>query len=173
MPAVIADAPPDRFGNSLINAKMAESGVTRNEITALDRLAYTGGRGMGALEFRHSRSLGKEPNMLDFAQLIIAAKDVVSGNIVSYSESRRALRQLLSVGTSADGARAKAIINLDPNTGAISPGHRLEKGKESWLLKIDGVADNATFGFSQEYGRIEYTYSLMAKAAGIHMTETR
>ena len=173
LPAAIADALPDRFGNSLINAKMAESGVTRNEITALDRLAYTGDRGMGALEFRPSRSLGKDADTLDFAQLIIAAKDAVSGNIGSDSESRRAMRQLLSVGTSAGGARAKAIINLDPNTGAISPGHRLEKGKESWLLKFDGVSDDATFGFSQEYGRIEYAYSLMAKAAGIHMTETR
>jgi len=173
LPAVIADALPDRFGNSLIDARLAEKGVTRDEITALDRLAYTGDRAMGALEFRPARSIGKEPDILDFAQLVSAAKDAISGSFGTDSKAKRALRQLLSVGTSAGGARAKAVINIDPLTGAISSGQRPEKGKESWLLKFDGVGDGSSISLSQEYGRIEYAYSLMAKAAGIHMTETR
>ena len=173
LPAAIADSLPDRFGNSLIDARLAEKGVTKDEITALDRLAYTGDRAMGALEFRPARSIGKEPDVLDFAQLVSAARDAVRGSVGSDSKARRALRQLLSVGTSAGGARAKAVINLDPITGAISSGQRPEKGKESWLLKFDGVSDDASLGLPREYGKIEFAYSLMAKAAGIHMTDTR
>jgi len=173
LPAAIADALPDRFGNSLIDAKLAEKGVTRDQITPLDRLAYTSDRAMGVLEFRPGRSLGKEPDILDFAQLIGAARDAINGSVGTDSKAKRALRQLLSVGTSAGGARAKAVINIDPSTGAISSGHRPEKGKESWLLKFDGVEGDASMGLSQEYGRIEYAYSLMAKAAGIQMTDTR
>ena len=173
LPAAIADALPDRFGNSLIDAKLAEMGVTKDEITALDRLAYTGDRAMGAMEFRPSRSIGKEPDILDFAQLINAARNAIHGSVGTDSKAKRALHQLLSVGTSAGGARAKAVINIDPATGAISSGQRPEKGKESWLLKLDGVGDDHSIGLSQEYGRIEYAYSLMAKAAGIVMTDTR
>jgi len=173
LPAAIADALPDLFGNSLIDAKLASLGITRDEITALDRLAYTGDRAMGALEFRPSRSIGKEPDILDFAQLVNTARDAIHGFVGSDSKAKRALRQLLSVGTSAGGARAKAVINLDPATGIISSGQRPEKDKESWLLKFDGIGDDSHLGLSQEYGRIEYAYSLMAKAAGIEMPETR
>ena len=173
LPAAIADALPDRFGNALIDARLAEKGVTKDDITALDRLAYTGDRAMGALEFRPARSLGKEPDILDFAQLVHSAKDAVMGSIDTDSKAKRALRQLLSVGTSAGGARAKAVINIDPASGTMRPGQRPEKGMESWLLKFDGVGADATLGASQEYGKIEYAYSLMAKAAGIEMTETR
>ena len=173
LPAAIADALPDRFGNSLIDAKLASIGVTKDEITALDRLAYTADRAMGALEFRPARSIGKVPDILDFAQLISAARDAIRGSVGTDSHAKRALRQLLSVGTSAGGACAKAVINIDPLTGGISSGQRPEKGKESWLLKFDGVTDDLPTDPSQEYGRIEYAYSLMAKAAGIHMTETR
>jgi len=173
LPAAIADALPDQFGNSLINAKLAEKGVTGDQITALDRLAYTGDRAMGALEFRPARSLGKQPDVLDFAQLISAARDAIDGSIGTDSKAKRALRQLLSVGTSAGGVRAKAVVNIDPVTGGISSGQRPEKGKESWLLKFDGIADDSSLGLSKDYSRIEYAYSLMAKAAGIHMTDTR
>ena len=173
LPAAIADALPDRFGNSLIDAKLAEKGITSDQITALDRLAYTGDRAMGALEFRPARSIGKQPDVLDFAQLINAARDAIHGSLSTDSKARIALRQLLSVGTSAGGARAKAVVNIDPATGAISSGQRPEMGKESWLLKFDGIAEDSSFGLSVDYGRIEYAYSLMAKAAGIHMTETR
>jgi len=147
--------------------------VTSDEITPLDRLAYTADRAMVALEFRPARSIGKEPDVLDFSSLISAARDAISENIGTDSKAKRALRQLLSVGTSAGGARAKAVINIDPATGAMSSGHRPEKGKESWLLKFDGVGDGQSLGVSQEYGKIEHAYSLMAKAAGIQMTETR
>ena len=173
LPASIADALPDRFGNSLIDARLASAGVTRDEITPLDRLAYTGDRAMGALEFRPARPLGKDPGILDFAQLVNTARGAIHGHVGTGRKAGQALRQLLSVGTSAGGARAKAVINLDPATGAITSGQRPEKGKESWLLKFDGVADGPAIGITQNYGRIEYAYSLMAKAAGIDMADTR
>jgi len=173
LPAAIADALPDQFGNSLIDAKLAEKGVTKDQITALDRLAYTADRAMGALEFRPARSMGREPDILDFAQLVSAARDAVCGEMNTDIEAKRALRQLLSVGTSAGGARAKAVINIDPDTGEISSGQRPAPGMESWILKFDGVHAEATLGATEQYGRIEYAYSLMAKAAGIDMTETR
>ena len=173
LPAAIADTLPDRFGNSLIEAKLAEKGITSDEITALDRLAYTGDRSMGALEFRPARSIGKEPDILDFSLLVNTAKDAVQGFIGTDSKAKTALRQLLSVGTSAGGARAKAVLNYDPANDSISAGQRPVKGKESWLLKFDGVGEDKSIGASQVYGRIEYAYSLMAKAAGIQMTETK
>jgi len=173
LPAAIADALPDQFGNSLIDAKLAEKGVTGDQITALDRLAYTADRAMGALEFLPARRLGAEPDIIDFTQLVSSARDAVYGVIGTDREARRALRQLLSVGTSAGGARAKAVINLDPVTGEISSGQRPEKGRESWILKFDGIHADPVSGDTEQYGRIEYAYSLMAKAAGIDMTETR
>jgi serine/threonine-protein kinase HipA len=174
LPAAIADALPDRFGNRLIDERLGSMGVHPDSVTALDRLAYTGDRAMGALEFRPARSLGREPeDVIELAKIVGAARAAVSGIIANDRESKNALRQLLSVGTSAGGARAKAVINIDPITDEITSGQRPERGKFAWLLKFDGVGKDAGLGESQMYGRIEYAYSLMAKAAGIDMPETR
>jgi serine/threonine-protein kinase HipA len=173
LPPAIADALPDRFGNSLINAKLAQLGVTADEITPLDRLSYVADRAMGALEFRPAKSLGPErEDILDIAELVTAARDALIGSVATDKESKHALKQLLSVGSSAGGARAKAVINLDPSTKEITSGQHPVAGKESWLLKFDGVGADAALGDSQQYGRIEYAYSLMAGAAGINVPET-
>jgi serine/threonine-protein kinase HipA len=174
LPAAIADALPDRFGSKLIDEKLRAMGVHSDSVTALDRLAYTGDRAMGALEFRPARSLGREPaGAIELAKMIGIARNALTGSIANDRESKSALRQLLSVGTSAGGARAKAVINIDPVTDEITSGQRPERGKFSWLLKFDGVGPDAGLGASQMYGRIEYAYSLMAKAAGVDMPETR
>jgi len=174
LPPVIADALPDRFGNGLIDAKLAELGVTSDQITSLDRLSYVADRAMGALEFRPAQTLGRErADILDIAELVSTAREALHGNIRTDRESKSALRQLLSVGTSAGGARAKAIINIDPKTGDITSGQRPTVGKQSWLLKFDGVGEDKSLGEAGQYGRIEYAYSLMAKDAGIDMPETR
>jgi serine/threonine-protein kinase HipA len=174
LPAAIADAMPDRFGNALIDEKLRLMGVPPESITPLDRLAYAGDRAMGALEFEPARSLGREPEgVLELSGLVSAARDAIAGSIATDRESRRALRQLLSVGTSAGGARAKAVINVDPLTDKITSGQRPERSKAGWLLKFDGVGADAGLGGSQMYGRIEYAYSLMARAAGIDTPETR
>jgi len=173
LPPAIADALPDHFGNALINAHLAQHNITSAEITPLDRLAYVADRAMGALEFKPAHSLTEEPEgVLDLANLVTAARDAVQGNTANDIESKKALQSLLSVGVSAGGARAKAVINIDPTTHELTAGHKHEAGKESWLIKFDGVGKDSALGESQQYGRIEYAYSLMAKDAGIEMPET-
>ena len=174
MPPPIADALPDHFGNALINAHLTQIGVTSAEITPLDRLAYVADRAIGALEFRPAYSLGKEPSgILEIAQLVGIARDAVRGTISNDEESKRALQSLLSVGVSAGGARAKAVINIDPVTDELTAGHKQEAGKESWLIKFDGVNKDLDLGETLPYGRVEFAYSRMARDAGIQMPETR
>ena len=85
-----------------------------------------------------------------------------------------ALAQIISVGTSAGGARPKAIVNINNETQEIRPGQAIPgPSEQSWLLKFDGVGADRQLGTSQKYTRIEYAYSLMARAAGIDMSETR
>jgi len=173
LPPAIADALPDRFGNSLINAHLAMQGVSATEITAFDRLAYVADRAMGALEFKPAYSFGKEPEgILDIVELVTAAREALQESFATDKDSKKALQNLLSVGVSAGGARAKAVINVDPLTHAITAGHRPEAGKESWLIKFDGVGRDSKLGESQQFGRIEYAYSLMVRDAGITMPET-
>ncbi len=175
LPPMIADALPDRFGNSIIDAWLAADGIDRAQITPLDRLAYLGSRGMGALEFVPDRSpAAPVPTALELASLIETARAAVSGTLDNDRHSADALRQIISVGTSAGGARAKAVVTIDDATGEIRPGHALPRpGEGSWLLKFDGVGADHQLGESQQYTRIEYAYSLMARAAGIRMPETR
>ena len=174
LPPMIADALPDKFGSAIVNTWLERNGVPLSRITPLDRLAYLGDRGMGALEFSPaSGPTEPEPSTVDLLTLVRAARDVISGRIGDEDESEEALRQIISVGTSAGGARAKAIINYNQLTGEIRPGHRFpDPGFESWLLKFDGVGVDLELGTSGGYGRIEHAYALMARAAGIDMAET-
>lgn len=175
LPPMIADSLPDRFGNSIVDAWLAIQGVTSTEVTALDRLTYLGSRGLGALEFRpanlpDSASAGA----LDLAALVSVARDAVEGTLSSDNHSADALQQIISVGTSAGGARAKAVINLNSETSEIRTGNRLPSpGFDAWLLKFDGMGVDRQLGDTQNYGRIEFAYSLMAAAAGINISETR
>ena len=174
LPPTIADSLPDHFGNSLINAKLAQLGVAVDEITPLDRLGYVADRAMGAMEYRPAHSLGREVgSIIDVSLLVDAARDAISGNLLNDNESKRALRRLLSVGTSAGGARAKAVVNIDFKDGRIVSGQRPKPGFASWILKLDGVGKDPGLGVSRHYGRIEYAYALMAKDAKIDMPEVR
>ncbi len=178
LPALLADALPDDFGNALIDAWMANKGITKTAITPLDRLAYMGRRGMGALEFRPSRG----PNVtshtaIKLGRLVESARQAVQGQIDTDPHAHAALAQIIQVGTSAGGARAKAAIAWNPETDEIRAGQfDADPGFEHWLLKFDGMgADRelGQLGSSQDYGRIEFAYSLMAKAAGIEMSPCR
>ena len=175
LPPPLADSLPDRFGNSIVDAWLARNGVAPGQVTALDRLAYLGERGMGALEFRPDRSPNlPPPTALNLSQLIVSARRAVHGSLASENESQAALRRIIEVGTSAGGARAKAIVNIDPETGELRSGHvPPPRGFEAWLLKFDGVGRDEQLGPGLGYGRVEYAYSLMARAAGIHMSATR
>lgn len=175
LPPMIADSLPDRYGNSLIDAWMARNGVSAGQITALDRLAYLGSRGLGALEFRPDNSPpGAAPSAIDMRELVETARRAIRGDVNTDATSAAALDDLIHVGTSAGGARAKAIIDFDPATGAVRSGHgTADAGFEPWLIKFDGIGPDQQLGHTQAYGRIEYAYSLMAAAAGITMSETR
>jgi len=175
LPALLADALPDDFGNSLIDAWMAREGVTAANITSLDRLAYMGKRAFGALEFRPARGPRNiQPTAIELSRLVETARRVVHGHIDDDPHAEAALRQILSVGTSAGGARAKAAIAWNPRTDEIRAGQfDVEPGFEHWLLKFDGLGRDHELGDALGYGRIEYAYSLMAQQAGIAMSACR
>jgi len=175
LPAMLADALPDDFGNSLIDAWMAGRGVAKSQITPLDRLAYMGKRGTGALEFRPSRSpASTSTTAIKLSRLIESARAAVRGEIGSDRLAKAALAQIIQVGTSAGGARAKAAIAWNPATHEIRSGQfEVDPGFEHWLLKFDGMGADKELGGSQDYGRIEYAYFLMAQAAGVKMSPSR
>ncbi|WP_440711249.1 type II toxin-antitoxin system HipA family toxin [Herbiconiux sp. YIM B11900] len=175
LPPFVADALPDDFGNALVTAYLASQGVERSAITALDRLGYLGSRGMGALEFRPTRGpQRRRPTALELSELVTGARSALSGRIEGDRESAAALANLIQVGTSAGGARAKAIIAWNPASDEIRSGQLpSEAGFEQWMIKLDGVGRDAELGSSAGYGRIEYAYYLMATAAGIEMSPSR
>lgn len=172
LPALLADALPDDFGNTLIDGWMAQQGVTKNDITPLDRLAYMGKRGMGALEFRPARSpTSKTCTALSLASLVEDARRAMRGEFSSDHLAHGALAQIIKVGTSAGGARAKAVVAWNPKTQEIRTGQfDVEPSFEHWLLKFDGMGEDRELGGSQDYGRIEYAYYKMAIAAGLAMS---
>ena len=175
LPGLLADALPDAFGNALIDAWMATHGVAKNEITTLDRLAYMGKRGMGALEFHPERGSHRESSApLEMQTLVEEARRLIEGDLSVDREVQAALANILRVGTSAGGARAKAVIAWNPQTNIIRSGQfDAAPGFEHWLLKFDGVGLDAELGTGGDYGRIEYAYHLMARQAGIEMTPCR
>ncbi|MBP9064253.1 MAG: type II toxin-antitoxin system HipA family toxin [Aquabacterium sp.] len=175
LPAMLSDALPDDFGNALINRYMADQGIAAQDVTALDRLAYMGTRAMGALTFKPSRGPTRhKPTAIELSTLVEQARQAVTGDVSDDAHANAALRSIIDVGTSAGGARAKAVIALHPETGEIRSGQLdAPEGFEHWLLKFDGMGVDQELGTSQNYGRIEYAYHLMARAAGIHMTPCR
>jgi serine/threonine-protein kinase HipA len=175
LPGLLADALPDDFGNGLIDAWMARHGVAKGSITALDRLAYMGRRGMGALEFRPAKgSAAESQRPLEMQTLVEAARRVLRGDLAGDAHAHAALANIIRVGTSAGGARAKAVLALNPITQEIRSGQfDVAEGFEHWLLKFDGVRTDLELGSAADYGRIEYAYHLMARAVGISMSPCR
>jgi len=175
LPALLADAIPDDFGNALIDAWMAQRGIPKSSITVLDRLAYMGKRGMGALEFRPARGAHRESSApVEMKELVEEARRLVEGTFSVDREAKAALANIIKVGTSAGGARAKAVIAWNPQTNEVRSGQfDTAPGFEHWLLKFDGVGKDKELGTGEGYGRIEYAYYLMARAAGIEMSDSR
>ncbi len=176
LPALLADALPDDFGNNLIDAWMAKRGVRREHVTPLDRLAYMGKRGMGALEFKPARSHSSvsSATALKMSSLVEAARRAAGGFMQTDDLAEAALNQIIQVGTSAGGARAKATIAWNPETNEIRSGQfNVSDGFEHWLLKFDGIGKDRELGSSKDYGRIEYAYYSMATMAGIAMSPCR
>src|ERR1017187_4143522 len=175
LPSMLADALPDDFGNALIDAWMATKGIEKSAVTILDRLAYMGKRGMGALEFRPARGSHNESSVpIEMKQLVEEARRLVQGSFAVDREAKAALANIIKVGTSAGGARAKAVIAWNSQTDEVRSGQfDTAPGFEHWLLKFDGVGKDKELGTGEGYGRIEYAYHLMAKEGGVIMSPCR
>lgn len=183
LPGLLADALPDKFGNLLIDRWLEQQGRDRASFSPVERLCYMGERGMGALEFRPAIRRLQTNQPLEVAELAALANRVLSTKSHLHeqladdlSDQRSALGHILAVGTSAGGARAKAVIAWNAETGEVRSGQLpAERGFHHWLLKFDGVTENSDKELNdpQGYGRIEYAYYLMARAAGITMSESR
>ena len=178
LPGLLADSLPDRFGNALIDIWLARQGRVPDDFSPVERLCYIGSRGMGALEFKPAlvRQATKSAPV-DVAELTNLANRVLNDRkaleLHLDKDEEQALNTILRVGTSAGGARAKALIAWNPATSEVRSGQvPSPPGFEQWLLKFDGVSDKM-LGDPQGYGRIEYAYHLMALDAGLAMMESR
>lgn len=184
LPGMLADALPDRFGNAVIDAWVAAQGRPAGGFNAVERLCYIGTRGMGALEFSPAVGLkgAKKSHRLEIEALAQLADDVLNnrgkltGVLKGDDGDREALEDILRVGTSAGGARAKAILAWNDKTGEFRSGQvKAGEGFTYWLMKFDGVSNNRDkeLADAQGFGLIEYGFYLLAVAAGIDMSESR
>lgn len=180
LPGLLADALPDKFGNLVIAAWLARQGRSADSFSPVERLCYTGRRAMGALEFAPPVQRGLDRSvpveiaaLVDLAQQITTQREALDVEIgTNDKENAEALLDILRVGTSAGGARPKAVIAINPAGKVVSGQADVPSDYDYWVLKFDGVNDQE-LGAPQGYGRIEYAYYLMAEAAGIAMTECR
>lgn len=182
LPGLLADSLPDRFGNALIDAWLATQGRPAGSMNAVEKLCYVGARGMGALEF--VPATGPQPSrahhiqvdqLVDLASTILTHRNSLQTIFKPGSETE-AMSDILRVGTSAGGARAKAVIAWNPKTNEIRSGQMgAGSGFEHWLLKFDGVSGNKDKELEDPkgYGVIEYAYYLMAKDCGIEISDCR
>lgn len=178
MPGLLADSLPDRYGNELINKWLARNGRPENSLNPVELLCFIGNRGMGALEFEPSVLLAKkEATQIELSSLIETTKRLLQEKerfeTHTDHEMQDVLLDVLKMGTSAGGARPKAIIAYNEKTGTIRSGQTLQDpGFEHWLIKFDGVNDTQ-FGATFGYGRVEMAYYKMAVDCGIQMEECR
>ncbi|WP_017258844.1 type II toxin-antitoxin system HipA family toxin [Pedobacter arcticus] len=178
LPGLLADALPDKYGKELINIWLARNGRPENSLNPVELLCFIGTRGMGALEFEPSiLSTKASSQSLELSSLIDTTMKLPESRAQFEAHTDREMQDVildvLKMGTSAGGARPKAIIAYNDKTGMIRSGQTLqENGYEHWLLKFDGVNDSQ-FGVSYGYGRVEMAYYKIAKDAGIKMMESR
>ena len=182
LPGLLADSLPDKFGNALIDAWLAAQGRTPDSFNAIERLCYTGSRGMGALEFLPTLGpRATQSSRIHIDQLVALASEVLRERDgfhtrLDKGEADQGMRDILRVGTSAGGARAKAVISWNRQTNDVRSGQvETGAGYEHWLIKFDGVSGNRDKELEdpQGYGAIEYAYYHMARDAGIEINECR
>jgi len=174
LPGLLADALPDKYGNQLIDIWLAQQGRPEKSMNPVEQLCFIGSRGMGALEFEPSQLKEKQntfkvevESLVDLARKMLNNRNDFNVNVKGDQET--AMKQIITIGTSAGGARPKAVIAYNKKTGEIRSGQsKVPNGFEHWLIKLDGVSD-IQLGDTQGYGRVEMAYYLMAKACGINM----
>ncbi len=179
MPGLVSDSLPDRFGNAVIEQWLMSLGKSLSDFTAIDRLCYTGKRGMGALEYVPASTDIKDiDENINIKEMVKFASDILADReeITLKANDNLTYAQLVQVGSSAGGARAKAVIAWNEKTNEVRSGQtQLGPGYDYWLLKFDNVSKNGDHGLEDkpEYTLIEYAYYLMARKAGITMNECR
>lgn len=182
LPGMLADSLPDRWGRTLVDGWLQAQGRTVTDFDVVERLCYVGSRGMGALEFEPAESAVAPPRGdLRVDLLVELASDALSSRErfvaeLSGSPEKAEVAAILSLGTSAGGARPKALIAYNEQTGQVRSGQiDAEPGFAQWIIKFDGVANSGDHGLTDPrgWGAIEYAYALMARAAGVEMTECR
>lgn len=174
LPGLLADALPDKYGNQLINIWLAQQGRPQDSMNPIEMLCFIGKRGMGALEFEpgvlpeNKRSFSIEvDSLVDTAKKLLNQRESFSTNLEK--DQQQAVMEILKIGTSAGGARPKAVVSWNEKTGEVKSGQtKAPKGFEHWLIKLDGVSE-VQLGSSHGYGRVEMAYYNMAKACGIEM----
>lgn len=183
LPGLLADSLPDKYGNALIDTWLASQGRRPESADAIERLCYIGKRGMGALEYEPAKGPRADAAeeiqigaLVDLASEILAHREDFLASLREGNEEE-GMREILSIGTSAGGARAKAVIAWNPETREVRSGQvEAPPGFEHWLLKFDGVENNKDreeLGDPQGYGAIEFAYAQMAAAAGVDMPPSR
>jgi serine/threonine-protein kinase HipA len=176
LPGLLADALPDKYGNRLINIWLAQQGRPDNSMNPVEKLCFIGKRGMGALEFEPAQiRTNKSTFSIELNSLVDVAKKMLTQreNFLTHinKKEEKAMQDILKIGTSAGGARPKAVIAYNPKTQNIRSGQgNVPKGFEHWLIKLDGVSAEQ-FGESSGWGRVEYAYYLMAIDCGITMSK--
>lgn len=178
LPGLLADSLPDNYGNQLINLWLAQQGRTPDSMNPVEMLCFIGTRGMGALEFQppilneNKRAFSVElSSLVAIAQKLVDQRATFNAHLNKNIE--QSVREILKIGTSAGGARPKALIAWNEKTGEVKSGQtKAPKDFEHWLIKLDGV-NEAQFGSSHGYGRVEMAYYLMAQACGIDMMPSR
>lgn len=182
LPGLLADSLPDRWGTTLTDAWLRAQGRGPESFDPVERLCYVGTRGMGALEFHPAVDRGLDAmEELQLDRLVTLAAEVLADREAFVAQlaadpTEKQMRQILAIGTSAGGARAKAVIAYDPATGAVRSGQLdAPAGFTHWLLKFDGVGGSGDHGLTdpQGWGALEFAHHEMAVAAGIEMTACR
>lgn len=186
LPGLIADSLPDDFGNSVLNAWVASQGRSAGDISPLERLQYTGKRGMGALTYAPATRVKQfnSSNNIEIQSLVSVAQEILNDrndfnvDLNGYGQQdKQAMLALMSVGMSAGGARPKAVLAFNEDFTKVRSGQTdAPKGFQHYLMKFDGVnqhsKDQETFGDPMGYGAMEYVYYLMANKCGITMTDS-
>src|SRR5690606_5405504 len=178
LPGMLSDVLPDKYGNKLINIWLAQQGRSENSMNPVEKLCFIGSRGMGALEFEPAQiKTTKNSFSLELDSLVEVAKKMLNERESFLTnlgkDQEKAMMDMLKIGTSAGGARPKAVIAYNPKTKEVRSGQgNIPKGFEHWLIKLDGVSGEQ-FGESSGWGRVEYAYYLMARDSGIDIGESQ
>lgn len=174
LPGMLADSLPDTYGRALFDKWLALTGRTSGN--AIETLCFLGKRCMGALEFEPAIDMAGTDVRIEIDALVNVAREALADKsdfCVNIADDRKAaIAEILRLGTSAGGQRAKAIIAYNKETGEIRSGQvEAPDGFDYYIIKLDGVSATAGFRETENYGRLEYSFSRLVRACGIDMTE--